>query len=125
MAEYSLGNISAAALENIKRLQQQASQPQRHVFDSNGSNRQFILFAFDGTGDNKNNEALGAPSNVARIFDAAKRAVQDSPRPIGDAFYYPGPGPGTQDNPIMRVIDGATGMTVPDTVKTAYDDLVR
>ncbi len=119
--EYILGTATPDAIANLERLRQQASQTKTPVFDSTNKNNKMLFFAFDGTGDNKDNGSLGAPSNVGRLFESAQSGLRASSS--GDAFYYKGPG--TQDDPVSRVLDGATGMTVPQTVATAYQNLVE
>ena len=120
MTDYILGTATSAAAANITQIQQQASLPQTPVFNQNTSGTRMLMFAFDGTWNSKDDPTFGNPGNVAHIYDAAKAGLIANNS--GDAFYYKGAGTG---GPLNRVIDGATGMSVPATVAKAYNDLIE
>ena len=106
MNDYILGTASSAAAANIAQIQQQASLPLTPVFNSNASGARMLVFAFDGTGNSRDDPTFGNPSNAAHIYDSAKAGLRVSNS--GQAFYYKGPGTG---GPLNRVLDGATGMS--------------
>ena len=117
MDDYILGTASAEANAILDSLQQQASQLQTQIFNASDSSARMLFFAFDGTGNNKDDPSLGPATNVAHIYGSADQALRSSNS--GQAFYFKGPG--TEDNLALQLLDGATGITVPETVgETAF-----
>ncbi|WP_411881697.1 phospholipase effector Tle1 domain-containing protein [Polaromonas sp. YR568] len=122
MSTYILGTASNEAAAKLEALRQLSLQQQAQVFSASDTRNRMLFFAFDGTGNNKDDPSLGLPTNVAHLYNAAKAALEDPAHTTGRAFYFKGPG--TQDNAAAWLIDTASGTTVPATVATAYKQLV-
>ncbi|EDT37790.1 phospholipase effector Tle1 domain-containing protein [Burkholderia ambifaria] len=79
------------------------------MHQKNDPNSRLFVAAFDGTGNDGNAEVLGR-SNVAEIAEQYQYASYQDPN-VAVSYIK---GPGTQNNPIVNVVDKATGKTYPD-----------
>ena len=69
---------------------------------------EFALYAFDGTGLDKDASSSDYDSNIAKMFDLY----------VGNKFYQPGPG-------VMSVLGNVSGFGGDERIRTMYVDLVN
>jgi hypothetical protein len=72
--------------------------------------------AFDGTGNDKFKDPEHA-TNIALIDNQLSRMVQAGNDQVGEDYM---PGPGTQSQPLVRILDGAIGFTHEKRVEAMY-----
>lgn len=86
----------------------------------NPHERLFIAF-FDGTGNDFRKDPAHA-TNVAQIFKQLESPLADGNQRLYASYL---PGPGTQNNPLSRVADGALGYTYEQRLEQMYNELVE
>lgn len=117
VSHYPADQGDMAALERAKGQLADFRAPQ---INTASTDRLFVA-AFDGTG----NDTVGDPAhqtNVGEIYRQIQRRVSD-----GDASVVAGyvRGPGTQDNPLVRALDSATGQTFDQRLEMMYAQLTE
>jgi len=88
---------------------------------ANNPHEKLFVAAFDGTGNDKFNDPAHA-TNVAKINDQIEAAYKAGSKQVYAKYI---PGPGTQENALVRTADLAMGFTYEDRLEEMYDDLVR
>jgi hypothetical protein len=105
--------------EDARRMQ--AAQEVPIFLHAGNKNERLYVACFDGTG----NDALRDPAhktNIALIRDQALEARERGRSELGVGYVE---GPGTQTNPVARLIDGATGRTYDARLEAMYDQFIR
>jgi outer membrane lipoprotein SlyB len=90
------------------------------LVDAASPNEKLYIAAFDGTGNNADKDPLHG-TNIARMRDQIGRLGLNSEQ----VHLHYLPGPGTQSNPVTRVVDGALGYTYQQRLEAMYEDLTR
>ncbi|UPG85729.1 DUF2235 domain-containing protein [Luteibacter aegosomatis] len=82
-------------------------------------NQRLFIADFDGTGNDIDGDPMHG-TNVGLIYDQFRRGLKD---PRVAARYVPGPG--TQNNYLVKTADGAIGFTYDARLEEMYDLLVK
>jgi len=112
----------AAQLHSCKVAQESLSRFRVPTLLNEGDpNDRLFIAMFDGTGNDFRTDPDHA-TNVARMFNQL-----ESLRVAGASAFHASylPGPGTQENPITRIADGALGYTYQERLEQMYSDLVN
>jgi hypothetical protein len=88
---------------------------------SDNPHERLYVAAFDGTGNDKFKDPLHA-TNVAKIDDQLAQLVDSGNKKIRVGYM---PGPGTEDQTIRRVLDGAIGFTHEARVEAMYAQFIE
>ncbi|WNH54289.1 DUF2235 domain-containing protein [Stenotrophomonas oahuensis] len=90
------------------------------LLEKGNPNERLFIAMFDGTGNDFRADPDHA-TNVARMFNQL-----ESLRVAGSSAFHASylAGPGTQENPITRIADGALGYTYQERLEQMYSDLV-
>lgn len=109
-------------LESYEQASRELAQLQAPTLlkSSNVHERLFIA-AFDGTGNSKFKDP-DRISNVGQLFDQIQAGAADGNRRIRAEYVE---GPGTQENPIVKVVDQATGYTYEPRIEEMYSRFIK
>ncbi|HEY0662720.1 MAG TPA: DUF2235 domain-containing protein [Lysobacter sp.] len=109
-------------LESYEQASRELAQLRAPVLvRSSNPHERLFLAAFDGTGNSKFKDP-DRVSNVGQIFDQVQTAIAGGHKGVRAEYLE---GPGTQDNPITRVIDQATGFTYDARIEEMYDKFTK
>src|SRR5690606_38148271 len=107
-------------LESYPQAERSLSKLQTPVLlHSDNPHERLYVAALDGTGNSMFDDA---PDNWSVVAKIAKQLDTSKPKNIGVGYVE---GTFTQDNPILRYIDGISGYTFERRVETAYDQFCR
>ncbi|MGN6282699.1 phospholipase effector Tle1 domain-containing protein [Frateuria sp.] len=120
------GVSTYTASSSDMQLYQNASAELSHfkapvLMHADNPHERLYLAAFDGTGNDKYNDPLHA-TNVAKIDEQVEELAAKGYTRIAEGYL---PGPGTQENRFVRLLDGAIGYTHEVRVEKMYDMFIR
>lgn len=109
-------------LESYEQASRELAQLHAPILTkSTNPHERLFIAAFDGTGNSKFKDP-DRVSNVGQIFDQVQMAIAGGNKGIRAEYVE---GPGTQDNPITKVIDQATGFTYDARLEEMYDKFTK
>jgi len=91
------------------------------LLHSDNPHERLYVAAFDGTGNDKDKDPLHT-TNVAKIDAQIEELEARGDVRIAEGYL---PGPGTQDNAVTRILDGAIGYTHEARVEKMYDMFIH
>jgi hypothetical protein len=113
---------STADMQLYQNASAQLSQFKAPILmHADNPHERLYVAAFDGTGNDKYKDPLHA-TNVAAIDEQIEELEARSNARIAEGYL---PGPGTQDNRITRLFDGAIGYTHEARVEKMYDMFIH
>jgi|GEM_PF-723610 len=105
-------------LQTYTNAEQQLAKFEAPVLiHANKEHERLFVAAFDGTGNDKYKDPLHE-TNVGRIYDQIERGTDNRIR----AGYVPGPG--TENETLERIYDGATGHTYGPRLEAMYKQFI-
>lgn len=121
-------NSSTYAPDNHDRALMREAQrdlAQFHVpvmVHARNSHERLYIAAFDGTGNDRNNPAMGPKTNVALIYEQVELLKVDGNKQIGGGYVA---GPGTQEGWFAQKMDLKNGHTYDARLEEMYYQFVK
>lgn len=113
--------ITAQELQAIAEMRQALAQIPVPTLRHQDNPHEYLFFAmFDGTGQDLNKPKLGPPTNVGVLALQARELAKDPSSRIGYAYSE---GIGSQDNGLIRALDGAFAGTWENGIEEMYREL--
>ena len=113
--------ITAEELQAIAEMRQELTRIPVPTLRREGSPHEYLFFAmFDGTGQDLEKPKLGPPTNVGVLALQARELANDPSSRIGYAYSK---GIGSQDNGLIRALDGAFAGTWENGIEKMYREL--
>lgn len=109
-------------LQTYRDAQQALSQlPAPVLVHAGHPHERLFVAAFDGTGNDGDNDPEHA-TNVAQIRDQIQILRKKGNQQIAEGYVA---GPGTQSNPVARMLDGARGHTYDERLEDMYKQFIK